>query len=367
MLGLPSGTTSGLAERGETGMRIAILAPPWIPVPPPEYGGTEQVIDLLATELTRRGHEVTLYAPPGTNSRAQVVPVLERPHPDQIQMSIFEADHVASAFDGIGEAVAAGRPFDIVHDHSGFTAWAFAGRLEVPLIHTLHGPFTNETRDFYRRHARKGWAIAISRYQARRAPAELRIVDTIYNPLVVDDFPLVEEKSGYLLWVGRMNEEKGPQRAIAAARRAEKPLVIAGPVQPGQEEFFAREIEPHIDGDEVTYMAEIGGPKKAKLFAHATAFLMPIRWPEPFGLVMTEAMACGTPVIAFPEGSASEVVRHAETGFLVNDEEEMATAVGRVAELEPARCREYVRERFDIVAVTEAHERAYRRVVAHAG
>lgn len=106
--------------------------------------------------------------------------------------------------------------------------------------------------------------------------------------------------------------------------------------------------------------------RKAKLFAHATAFLMPIRWPEPFGLVMTEAMACGTPVIAFPEGSASEVVRHAETGFLVNDEEEMATAVGRVAELEPARCREYVRERFDIVAVTEAHERAYRRVVAHA-
>ena len=161
-----------------------------------------------------------------------------------------------------------------------------------------------------------------------------------------------------------MNDDKGPQRAIAAARQADVPLVLAGPIQPGQEEFFAREVEPHVDDDQVKYVGEVGGDDKTALFAHACAFLMPIRWAEPFGLVMTEAMACGTPVIAFPEGSACEVIADGQTGFLVNDESEMATAVGRLGEIDPARCREWVSERFDLEPITEAHERAYRRVLS---
>jgi hypothetical protein len=161
-----------------------------------------------------------------------------------------------------------------------------------------------------------------------------------------------------------MNDDKGPQRAIAAAREASVPLVLAGPIQPGQEEFFAREVEPHLDDDQVKYVGEVGGDDKTALFAHASAFLMPIRWAEPFGLVMTEAMACGTPVIAFPEGSACEVIADGQTGFLVNDVSEMAAAVARLREIDPARCREWVSERFDLEPVAEAHERAYRRVLA---
>jgi glycosyltransferase involved in cell wall biosynthesis len=336
-------------------MKIAMLAPPWIPVPPPGYGGIEQVIALLAAELTERGNDVTLFAAPGTTSRAQVLSPLEGPHPEAIEMSLYEADHVASAFAGIEQA---DPPFDVLHDHCGFTAFAFADRIPTPVVHTLHGPFTAEASAFYTRHGHKAVAVALSRYQAEQAPDALDVVAVIGNPIVVDDFPFSDEKHDYLLWIGRLDEDKGPDRAIAAARAAGVPLVLAGPVQPGKEEFFAHEVEPHLDGESVRYIGEVG-EDKLDLYAGARAFLMPIRWPEPFGLVMTEAMACGTPVIAFPEGSASELVVDGETGFVVDDEQEMAAAVGRLDEIDPARCRELARERFDVAAVAAAYERVY--------
>jgi glycosyltransferase involved in cell wall biosynthesis len=186
-------------------------------------------------------------------------------------------------------------------------------------------------------------------------------VSVIGNPIVVDDYPFREDKDDYLLWIGRLDEDKGPDRAIAAAQESETPLVLAGPVQPGQEEFFATEVEPHVDGEQIKYVGEVG-EEKGDLYAGASALLMPIRWPEPFGLVMTEAMACGTPVIAFPEGSAPEIVLDGETGFVVDDEHEMAAAVGSLDEIEPARCRESARERFDVTTVAEEYERAYETV-----
>ena len=339
-------------------MRVAVLAPPWIPVPPPGYGGIEQVIALLAAELTERGNTVALFAAPGTESRAEVLSPLEDPHPDEIQMSLYEVDHVASAFARMEEA---DEPFDVIHDNCGFAAFAFADRIDMPVIHTLHGPFTNETRAFYARHGHKAKAVALSRYQAEQAPDQLDVVAVIGNPMVVDDFPFQAEKDDYLLWIGRFNEDKGPNRAIAAAKEADMPLVLAGPVQRGQEEFFAQEVEPHVDGEQIRYIGEVGD-EKADLYANARALLMPIRWPEPFGLVMTEAMACGTPVIAFPEGSAPEIVLDGETGFVVDNEGEMAAAVRRLGEIDSERCRESARERFDVAAVAEAYEQAYDRV-----
>jgi glycosyltransferase involved in cell wall biosynthesis len=343
-------------------MRVAMLAPPWIPVPPPGYGGIEQVIALLAAELTQRGNTVALFAAPGTESRAEVLSPLEEPHPDEIQMSLYEVDHVASAFARIEEAE---QPFDVIHDNCGFAAFAFADRIDTPLVHTLHGPFTNETRAFYARHGHKARAVALSRYQAEQAPDELDVVAVIGNPMVVDDFPFSAEKDDYLLWIGRFNADKGPNRAIAAAKEADMPLVLAGPVQPGQEEFFVQEVEPNIDGEQIRYIGEVGDEKR-DLYARARALLMPIRWPEPFGLVMTEAMACGTPVIAFPEGSAPELVLDGETGFVAEDEGEMAAAVDRLGEIDPERCRESARDRFDVTAVAEAYEQAYERVASGA-
>jgi glycosyltransferase involved in cell wall biosynthesis len=339
-------------------MKVAMLAPPWIPVPPPGYGGIEQVLGLLTDELTERGHHVTLFAAPGTSSPARVLSPLDGPHPDEIQVALYESDHVASAFDRMEQS---DPPFDVLHDHCGFTAFAFADRIDVPMVHTLHGPFTEETSAFYARHGHKARAVALSRYQAEQAPDTLEIVAVIGNPIVVADFPFRDEKDDYLLWIGRMSPDKGPNRAIAAALEADVRLVLAGPVQPGQEEFFANEVEPHIDGDRVEYIGEVGD-EKLDLYAGARAFLMPIRWPEPFGLVMTEAMACGTPVIAFPEGSAPELVLDGETGFVVGDEHEMAAAVLRLGEIDPERCRASARERFDVAAVAEAYEHAYEAV-----
>ena len=275
-----------------------MLAPPWIEIPPPGYGGIEQVVALLAAELTERGNEVTLFAAPGTRSRAEVLSPLESPHPDEIEMSVYEADHVASAFAGMDEA---DPPFDIVHDHCGFTAFAFADRIDTPLVHTLHGPFSTETSAFYARHAHKASAIALSRYQAEQAPDALDVVAVIGNPIVVGDFPFRAEKDDYLLWIGRFDDYKGAHRAIAVARDADVPLVLAGPVQPGQQEFFEREVQPYIDGDGVRYLGEVGEEKR-DLFAGARALLMPIRWPEPFGLVMTEAHGLRHPCHRVPGG-----------------------------------------------------------------
>src|SRR5918995_6191168 len=240
-------------------MKVAMLAPPWIPVPPPGYGGIEQVIALLVTKLTERGNHVTLFAAPGTESRARVLSPLESPHPEEIETSLYEADHVACAFASVEEA---DPPFDVIHDHCGFAAFAFADRIATPVVHTLHGPFTPETSAFYARHGHKACAVALSRYQAEQAPDELSVIAVIGNPIVVDEFPLREQNDDYLLWIGRFNDDKGPHRAIAAARAADMPLVLAGPVQPGQEEFFAREVEPHLDGEDVRYIGEVGDEKR---------------------------------------------------------------------------------------------------------
>jgi glycosyltransferase involved in cell wall biosynthesis len=345
-------------------LRIALLAPPWIAVPPYGYGGIESVLALLSDGLVERGHDVALLAAPGSSSSARVVPLLDAPHPDAMREAIYEADHTARAFEVIDSAALVGNGFDVVHDHSGFTAVAMADRIDAPILHTLHGPFTEATRAFYRRHGRKVWLSALSEFQAAQAPRGMRWAGTIPNPIEVDAWPFEARKRDYLLWVGRMSPEKGAHRAIAVARRAGRALVLAGPVQPGQEAFFAAEVEPHVDGDAVRYLPEIAGADKQRLFAEAAGFLMPIRWPEPFGMVMIEALVCGTPVIAFAEGSAPEIVTDGRTGFLVGDEEAMARAVGRLGEIDPDRCRSAMAARYAVDLVVGAYESAYRRMLA---
>ena len=341
-----------------------MLAPPWIGVPPHGYGGIESVVSLLSDELVRRGHSVTLFCAAGSHSAAIVRPLLDAPHPDRIGEALFEADHVAQAFAEIDATADTGWPFDIVHDHSGFTALAMADSLSVPIVHTLHGEFDRYTGAFYERHGHKAALVAISAAQQATAPLGVEVAAVIPNPVAVADWPLQARKADYLLWIGRLCADKGPERAIDVARRADLPLVLAGPVQPGQEDFFDTEIAPHLERGQVTYVGEVAGRAKTELFASARAMLMPITWPEPFGMVMVEALACGTPVIAFPQGAAREIVVDGENGFLVADENEMASAIKRVGDIEPWACRQSVASRYDVSAVTAQYDALYRTILA---
>jgi glycosyltransferase involved in cell wall biosynthesis len=354
----------GAPERSsEPPLRIAMLAPPWISIPAPGYGGVESVVSSLTEALVERGHDVTLYCAPGSASRATVVNLLSESHPDEIERSLYEVDHVGQAFDRIDRA-AEDRRFDVIHDHCGFTGLAMAARIDTPFVHTLHGPFTAQTAAFYQHHGHKAELVGISRAQLASAPPGLGPLRIIPNPIDLRAWPLHERKGDYLLWVGRMTREKGPHRAIAAARAVDVPLVLAGVIQPGQQAFFDREIAPHVDGKSVRFVGEVHGSVKRSLFANARGLLMPIRWDEPFGMVMVEALACGTPVIAFPEGAAREVVIDGRTGFLVDDERAMADAIGQLQRIDPRDCRDWVRHHCDAHVVAAAYEDAYRSVMS---
>jgi glycosyltransferase involved in cell wall biosynthesis len=346
-----------------TALNIAMLAPPWIRIPPPKYGGIEHVVALLCDGLVRLGHRVTLFAAPGSRSSAKVYEVLPQSHPEEMGQSLYEADHVSRVLDVLDEMAEQGDPFDVLHDHCGFTTVALADRIPSPIVHTLHGPFTRDTGAFYREHSDDAWLVAISEAQRDSAPPGVRIAGVVPNPIEVADWPFQPDKQDYALWMGRFDDYKGAHRAIVAARKADIPLVLAGPVQPGQEAYFEEQIEPHLDGDQVRYVDEVGGSEKDELFANARTLLMPITWNEPFGMVMVEALACGTPVIAFPQGAAREIVFHELNGYLVSDEESMAAAIGDLDKIDPAACRESVATRFSPEIVADGYAQIYRRAL----
>ncbi|MFL5826463.1 MAG: glycosyltransferase family 4 protein [Thermoleophilaceae bacterium] len=347
----------------EPRLRIAMLAPPWIPVPPPGYGGIEYVVAMLTDALVDHGHDVELYCAPGSNSKARIHTILDAAHPEAIERALFEADHVGRALDGIDPADSAEQPFDVLHDNSGYVALTVAHRLRTPFVHTEHNKFDEDTGPYYLAHGHKGWVVCISHAQASMAPGEGIVDAIVHNPIDVDAWPVGLRKEEYLLWLGRIVPEKGPHRAIRVARATGRRLILAGPVQPRHERFFADEIQPQIDGDQISWVGEVGGARKQRLFADAYAFLMPITWPEPFGMVMVESLAAGTPVLAFNNGAAPEIVQHGVNGFLVENEQEMAAMVPSAAKINPMDCRRSA-ERFAPDWVAARYEAVYRQAVA---
>ena len=339
-------------------MRIAIIAPPWYRVPPNGYGGIEWVVSLLADGLTDRGHEVTLFAPPGSKTEAELVPPLQEVPPEElIGDPWYEAAHAVSAY-------AHDQDFDILHDHTGPVGASIGAKSEAPTVHTLHGPFTEQTSMLYRRIARRHWFVAISHNQRSMAPKNLRWGGVVYNGISLDRYPFRAEKEDYLFFLGRADEEKAPHLAIEAARRAGRRLVMCVTTKNQREQtYWAEQVEPLLD-DDVEVRGECDQEQKTELLARAQALLFPIQWPEPFGLVMTEAMACGTPVVAWRNGSVPEVVADGETGFIVESVQEMAAAVDRVGDLDPHVMRARVKEQFSAEAMVAGYERIYQQVLA---
>jgi glycosyltransferase involved in cell wall biosynthesis len=339
-------------------MRIAVIAPPWYRVPPSGYGGIEWVVALLADGLTDRGHEVTLFAPPGSETEAELIPPLEETPPEAlIGDPWYEAAHAVSAYEH-------GDEFDILHDHTGPVGASVGAMSDAPTVHTLHGPFTDQTSMLYRRIARRHWFVAISERQRSMAPENLRWAGVVYNGIPMDRYPFRADKGDYLLFLGRADQEKAPHLAIEAARRAGRRLVLCVTTKNQREQtYWAEEVAP-ILGEDVEVHGECDQQHKAELLAGAAALLFPIQWAEPFGLVMCEAMACGTPVVAWRNGSVPEVVADGQTGFVVASVEEMAAAVDRVGDLDPRVLRARVEERFSAEAMVTGYERIYQRILS---
>jgi glycosyltransferase involved in cell wall biosynthesis len=343
-------------------MRIAEIAPPWLAVPPKGYGGIEWVVALLADGLAERGHDVTLFATGDSSTSARLEYVLrEAPGSARIQEPWYDSVHTLYAF---REPSA----FDVFHVHVPYSALAAGVAAGRPVVHTLHGPFTDEMRLLYSQVADRVWFVAISEAQRSHMP-ELRYGGVVYNGIDLAAYPYRPRKEDFVLFLGRAAPEKGALRAVMAAREAGIRLVMAVKVaHPIEVAHWNDEVLPVMPPD-ATVLGEITHEEKVDLLARAGAVLFPIDWDEPFGLVMTEAMACGTPVIATPRGSVPEVVADGTTGFVVSVENyavEAAEALARLGEIDPAACRSHVEKSFSKETMVSGYERVFERAVAEA-
>jgi glycosyltransferase involved in cell wall biosynthesis len=343
-------------------VRIALLSPPWIPVPPSGYGGIEWIVSLLADELVARGHDVTLFATGDSQTAAELRFAFMVGPVAQMHQAMPYAMHVGSAYRHIAEEEEAGRPYDVVHDHTAWLSLAFAPLIPTPVVHTLHGAAIEEERPFFRSVRDTATFVAISKYQTRTF-TEIDIADVVPNAVDVASYPFQPKKEDYLLSLGRIARDKAQHVAIEVSKRTGLPLVLAGKIDPGADrEYFDELILPHVDGQNIRFEGEVPDDRKRELFAGARALVFPIQWDEPFGLVMIEAMACGTPVIATPFGAVPEVVNDGVNGFIATTVEEMVDAVGLLDRISPEECRADVERRFAPSVMTDGYEQIYKRV-----
>jgi len=349
----------GLAgEQPARPLRIGMIAPPWYEVPPRGYGGTEAVVGALVDQLAERGHEVTLVAAGRAGTKAaRTVKVYEEPPSELLGRSavpeVMAAAVAARAF--------AELDLDIIHDHS-LAGPLLAFERGIPTVATMHGPTTGENADYFARLGDAVDLVAISEAQRRQRP-ELNWTGVVHNAIDVASFPYREQKDGFVLWIGRFSPDKGAHLAIDAARAAGRRIVLAGKLnEPEERAYFEREVRPRL-GDGADYLGEASAIAKRELFAGASCLVFPIQWEEPFGMVMVEAMACGTPVVATRRGSVPEVVADGETGIIVDRVAELPTAIARAEELDPAACRRWTEERFDLPVMAAGYERIYRGLI----
>jgi glycosyltransferase involved in cell wall biosynthesis len=339
-------------------MRIAILSPVWFPVPPAGYGGIEWIISLLADGLAAAGHDVTLFASGDSSTAATLASVFEEAPSAEIGKSGPELRHALACYERAEE-------FDIVNDHSGPLAAAVGGAVATPVVHTVHGPLTGRDGELYASLARVApdvGLISVSLNQRKPQP-DLPWVATCHNALDLDAYPVHSERGEYLLFLGRMSADKGCHRACEVAREAGVPLRIAGKMrEPAEREYFEEYVAPYL-GDGIEYLGETSHGKKVALLQNARATLFPIEWEEPFGLVMIESMACGTPVIATRWGAVAEVIEHGRSGIVVDNYKEMAGALADADRIEPLECRRSVEERFSAERMVREYEEAYTAVV----
>ncbi len=345
-------------------MRIAQVAPPFESVPPSRYGGTERVVATLTDELVRRGHDVTLFASGDSQTRARLVPVVDKslwhhdpPFRDFVPFWTLVLAKLAREIDR----------FDVIHSHLDHHGYPIARLAPCPVVTTLHGRLDVPALELLHQEVTDVPLVSISDAQRRPAP-RANWVATVYHGIPLDEFTFNPRRGDYLAFLGRISPDKGVEVAIRVARRAGMPIKIAArkPLPYKQDpdvrrdwEYYTRSVEPLLQGRQVELIGQVDAAEKDEFLHNAAALLFPIRWPEPFGLVMIEALACGTPVLALRNGSVPEVLEHGVTGFICDDEDELVQAVGRIGEIDRARCRAEAERRFSPAAMAERYEQVY--------
>ena len=339
-------------------MKIAILAPPWFAVPPSGYGGIEWIVWLLADGLTEHGHEVTLFASGDSRTSAELSWVFEHAPSELIGRSVPELRHVLSCYERANE-------FDVINDHTGPLGAVLGGLLPTPVVHTVHGPLDGEPGQVYAGISRVApgvGLISISLNQRRPRP-DLNWVANVPNALDLEHYPCKPHRGDYLLFLGRLNHEKGAHRAIAVAMELGLPLKLAGKMRETREqEYFAEFVEPHLGG-EIEFLGEVNHGTKVELLQNARTTLFPIEWEEPFGLVMIESMACGTPVVATRHGAVPEVIGDGAGGVIVDHWRQIPAALEQADAIEPLEARRYAEEQFAPGRMVADYVRAYEAAI----
>jgi glycosyltransferase involved in cell wall biosynthesis len=343
-------------------LKIAQVAPLYERVPPRLYGGTERVVSYLTDELVRRGHDVTLFASGDSTTKANLVAAV----PSALRLAAAD-DSAAAAAHAIqlGQVIERVHEFDVIHCHVDYPAFPVGRAAPTPVVHTLHGRLDLPHLRPVFAHFPDAHVVSIS--DAQRRPLSdlpVRWVATVYHGLPLDRYPYAARGGEYLAFLGRISPEKRLDLAIAVARRVGIPLRVAAKVDTADRAYFEREIRPLLDDPLVEFIGEIGDGDKGAFLGGAMALLFPIDWPEPFGLVMIEAMACGTPVIARPCGSVPEVMAPGRTGFVVDTVDEMVEAVKRIDVIDRAACRRWVEQHFSVERMVDRYETVYRYVLA---
>jgi glycosyltransferase involved in cell wall biosynthesis len=336
-------------------MRIGLIAPPFIEVPPRRYGGTELFVANLARELHARGHDVTVYANGASSLPCRVrwcYPASDWPPTDQLRAQVKNADHTAWAIRDAAASV------DVLHLNDAVGV-PFTRFVDVPTVLTVHHPHEPALTEHYMNHPGIHY-VAIARWLARCEP--MPRVHVVHHGIPVDDYICSAAKEDYVAFLGRMAPCKGPHLAIAAARRAGVRLKLAGEIQPIYREYWEREVLPGIDGVDIEYVGEADFAIKNGLLSKARALLFPIQWEEPFGLVIIEAMACGTPVLAFAGGAVEEIVQDGVNGWICRDVADMAEHI-KSLDLRPDACRAYVEKHFSVRRMADRYLDVYQQAL----
>jgi len=344
-------------------MRIAQLAPLSERVPPPAYGGTELVVSLLTEELIRRGHEVTLFASGDSVTQANLVSVI----PESLR-SQSTIPHVRwAAYDScqLLELKRQQHKFDIVHNHMGWQALPLVSALHCPVVTTNHNPVKDYCRPIYAEYGQMPYVAISDSYRRLNYPETLNYVATVYNGIAMDDFHSCDKQARkHLLFLGRVCEDKGTAEAIEIARRLGLPLKIGGKIDLSDQAYFEAKVKPHIDGANVEYLGEVDFQQKVDLLGSAIAVVYPITFAEPFGLVMAESLASGTPVLALDRGSVREVVTDGETGIVADSVKQLVERFPEIATISSQICIDRVRKLFSVERMVDGYESVYHALLS---